>query len=165
MQSFGESLSEKFNVDAPRVLMQGKHVRALEFLFDVPVCLQRARELSRAADEREVLIDTDCPGRVQLLMNAAPVAAKAIVSPQLRIASDTVAPELVRRLYAVFEGITVYENDSAPHPELHVEGVRKLFVNRTQRAFQEDVEHAEIRKNGTLVLRIAPVSRKRKRSE
>ena len=28
MDSFGESLSEKFNVDAPRVLMVGKHVRA-----------------------------------------------------------------------------------------------------------------------------------------
>jgi len=165
MESLCKDLSEQFDVTAPRVLMQGQHVRALEFAFDVPVSLELARELSRAAGEREVLIETDRPGKVQLLMNAVPSHAKIAPKLSLCIDADATAPELVRRLYTVFEGITVYENDSAAHPELHVEGVRKIFVNRTHRALQGDVEHAEVRKNGTLVLRVRAGSRKRKRSE
>ena len=166
MESLGEELADRFGVPPPRVLMQGGKLRALEFKFPLPVSLRRARELSQAASEREVLIEPDRPGRVQLLVDAAPAPAAADRPPaRLRIDGDGAAPELVRRLYAVFEGITVYENEGAAQPELHVEGVRKLFVNRTQRALQSEVQHAEVRENGTLVLRVQPATRKRKRSD
>ena len=72
MESLGEELAERFGVPPPRVLMQGGKLRALEFKFPLPVSLRRARELSQAASEREVLIEPDRPGSVQLLVDAAP---------------------------------------------------------------------------------------------
>ena len=142
-----------------RVLAQGDSVRALEFtLGQSTTTLAKARELSIAADGREVLIDTDRPTCLQVLMDSAPVPRCV---PRSAPRSKVVVPShacgrVIRICFELFEGITVYEATAHPtHMTLHVKGVRKLYVNRTHQAFGDDIESAEVRSDGTLVITCA----------
>ena len=164
MSDLGKTLSDYYKCEV-REVIQGGHVRALEVRMRSGVSIDQdaLTNLSALAGNREIMINMKHPDKPHVLVSAIPAKPKQHKMHKICVKPEGSNPKLVRLLFELWDGITVKENMSCGHVEMHVFKVRKLFVNKTVKMLRPHNCTLKIMPTGVVVVMQRENTRKRKR--